>query len=446
MTVRLVLLMVLATLSSPKPQLERDQSDGDLFGYAVGSLGDVDGDGWPDVLIGDQTEDAPGAPAMSPFAWAASPRSGKPLYSVGDGTERLASSRCFAPVGDVNGDDIEDFACIILTDIGGSAGLYVQLRSGADGGQLAARLLVEREQFELYSFSVQSVVGTGGADRGALLVAGNWSCYAADVWQNTGSVGIGWQSRVWLVSAVNLELLLELVPGRDSAPYLSSACGLGDLDGDGFAELAIVRGDPRSLIGSLEIVSSRDGEQLRKWADSTTSRMWPGVVSGDDYDADGVRDLLVTDVVQGGSGQRLRISILAGSSGEILAIEDCGRDKLYGPALIGLEDVDGQGVKDLLLFDHGAFSPGYGLMLSGEYLQVLVSVTGGKLDRGQDPQFGFCASGLKDVDGDTVPDFAIGAASPWSSGRSRGSLQVHSGADGSVIRHFTRKEIIARIR
>ena len=104
----------------------------------------------------------------------------------------------------------------------------------------------------------------------------------------------------------------------------------------------------------------------------------------------------------------------------------------------GIGDVDGDGVPDYAVGDRGKGSnPGYVVVYSGATGHEITTLLGDPVpdSGGNCDRFGHSIAGLGDVDGDAVPDLLVGVSNDdafWVKG---GSVQVISGSDWSVIRH-----------
>ncbi len=124
---------------------------------------------------------------------------------------------------------------------------------------------------------------------------------------------------------------------------------------------------------------------------------------------------------------------------EIAAPEGVADGQRFGTRVIGMGDVDGDGVDDLAVSAPGFREPGVSgpwrgeagavFVFSGRTLEVVRALEDGFAG------FGAALANLGDVDGDGVADLAVGSPN-WSGDgapEGAGRVWVYSGADGSVI-------------
>lgn len=111
----------------------------------------------------------------------------------------------------------------------------------------------------------------------------------------------------------------------------------------------------------------------------------------------------------------------------------------------GIGDVDSDGVEDLVIGYSGPseflviegskdFGSGSAVVLSGRDGSVLYEVR----PESDALAFGSCASELADVNGDSIPDFAVGAPRRQLATKGPGgAVYVCSGADGAILRRIS---------
>lgn len=218
-------------------------SERHIFGYALATIADVDGDGRGEVVVG--------APAGTKDAGSGqvelwSPARGERLAIVsGDGP---AFGVAVARLGDVDGDGVGDFAV-------GEAPI---LRNAAAQGRVVVvsgrtrerlRVLVNDVPGVWFGAALAAVGDVDGDGRGDLAVGGNFG----------GAPG--------LVRLFSLADGRELRSVRDDDPahgFGTTLLGLPDVDGDGAADLAVsaVRSEGASDCDEVLVLSGRSGERL----------------------------------------------------------------------------------------------------------------------------------------------------------------------------------------
>jgi len=312
-------------------------STGDLFGSCVDRVGDVDGDGVADVIIG-----APGLAQPGPYSGVVrvySSGTGALLYQIPALGEGDSFGKVVAGLGDLDRDGRADFAA--ATPFGHTPGGeanagYVRFVSGADGHELA---IVFGAAEELLGFNVRPA-GDFDADG------------TPDVVITTGLVSSTSFPHVRVYSGASIAgggppaLLLDL---SDSAFSPDAVDAAGDVDRDGWDDLLVGTPftTPSPPHGGFRVISGRDHSVLLSWlAGATDYSAGANVAGAGDVDQDGYPDLLV------GSGDGMPflsfpVRVFSGRDGALLYTCEPPHDTTpFGAALAGVGDVNADGFPD----------------------------------------------------------------------------------------------------
>ncbi len=397
-------------ISSTAGGLPAGVDDGDEFGTSVAGVGDLDGDGVDDVVVGAESDDDGGTDRGAVrILFLNADGTVKAVQKISDTQGGLSATLdnadyfglSVAGIGDLDGDGIGDIVVgADFDDDGGTnhGAVYI-LFLNSDGTVKAEQKISDTQgglttalgDTDRFGYSVDAigdldgdgsndvVVGAygdddGGADRGAVYV----------LFLNSD----GRVKAEQKISDTQGGLVASLVNGDT---FGSDVAGIGDINGDGIEDIAV----------------------------------------GARYDADGGTDRgAVYILFLNSDGTVKGEQKISDTQGGLVATLSDG-DK-FGVSVAGLGDIDGDGVGDLVIGADGA-SNGRGavhivfLQANGTVKadQEISSVTGGlsaTLDSGD--QFGLSAAGLGDLDGDGVVAAIVGAISDDDGGTDRGAVYI----------------------
>ncbi len=226
---------------------------------------------------------------------------------------------------------------------------------------------------------------------------------------------------------------VTLTPPPGAAGFGLSVAAIGDVNGDGFCDLAV--GAPSALrdVGRVFIYHGSSGG-LRGEPDVTlddpepaTSQFGAAVSSGGDVNGDGFADLVVgapQAMVRGrayvyyGSGRGLS------PTPSTLAPSDAGLAR-FGVALAGAGDLDGDGFSDVVVgAEATADFAGGAYIFCGAASGPSPSPTA-RLTRFEGGSYGSALAGAGDLDADGLPDLVVGAPAFFEA---RGRVHVYPGA------------------
>jgi hypothetical protein len=270
--------------------LARGQLPGDRFGTAVACVGDLTGDGVPEVLVGAPLNDLGGASAGRAYLLAGQNGSVQHIFTGKDDGEQFGAAVC--AVGDVNGDGARDFVIAApRSDRGGSNSGRVALYSGFTRTQL------------------QVIVGAPGERLGSALAgwtgqvgASTLTCLALGAPNNSIAGPNAGQVRIyrrehdapscapWLCPA-------ETFNGEAPGDRFGAAVALGDVFGGGQMDLLV--GAPGSDLngpgsGAAYIYNGGNGTLWRRtWGEAAGDALGTSLAAAGDLNADGRDDYIL---------------------------------------------------------------------------------------------------------------------------------------------------------
>ncbi len=458
------------------------------FGAAVATAGDVNGDGFADVIVGAESHANGEFGEGGAFAFLGGVVVDPSPCWEDEGDQTFAGfGRAVAPAGDVNGDGFADVIVgAFKIDLGqmDEGAAYVYLGGRGTNGDLASEPSWIKEgdaAFTEFGHSVATagdVNGDGFADViiGAHLLAspelneGGAFVYhgspdgpaALPAWSRHGDQGgAALGTAVSIVGDVNGDGFADVIvgaPGFDAgepdegaaflflggpggpagaaaaafegeqagAGYGASLAGAGDVNGDGYADVII--GAPYfdaatadAGQAAIHLGTANGLAPIAAWlvhGEEASARLGTAVAAAGDVNGDGYGDVLVGVPGAGGPKKAGRVHLFIGSSIGPSPFPSWTRgggdaDEL-GAAIAGGGDVDGDGFADALLGAPGheaAAGAGAGrVLLHRGDAQGLAPVTAWTADGAfAGEAFGAAVAFAGDVDGDGFADLAIGA-------------------------------------
>jgi len=329
--------------------------------WEVDWLPDLDADGFPELLVGNG-----GWPDNSAFrgrVYVVSGRGKQVLWETRGTTDSDVFGAHVLTVGDMNGDGFPDVAAAARSSLGlhildGTDGsiLYVSPHSphsiaamgDVDGDKLADVLLSSPfphillgGRFEILPWDTTGFWGTSCARIGdvdedgmADFVVGNWVA-----WPQPGPYFQ--PGAAWVYSTRDGSVIRFHSGTFDFARFGRDVAGPGDLNGDGVSDYAISEPESRlgNVTGDLHLFDGPTGELISIVpGDFPNYAYWSEEIAvGDDVDGNGFNDLLV-------SAHAAQVHFLEGKSRETVYVLEGGT-----PFQI-VDDWNGDGFPDLLIW------------------------------------------------------------------------------------------------
>jgi hypothetical protein len=419
------------------PEWSRSGADGtyDNFGYRVAFAGDVNGDGYSDILIGSPDADQggcgfPGYPVdcqwgrVVGYLGSASGVGSVFLHTLSEWSPGLEGphqwcriGQSLATLGDVNGDGFSDIA--VGTPGGGGLGCVAgngdrvrgltRLWRGTSGGVVELNEIVGLEPNSIGRGASLSTAGDVNGDGFADLVLGE---HDPDELDSVGRLIV----RLGTPSGFEGEFVID--PGYQSTGWAVALAG--DVNGDGYSDL--IGGAPYAN-GTLDnegaafVWYGRD-----TGAEAATDAVWIDGEAGDyelgqalafmDANQDGIDDLLIG--APGYNGERGAVYLHLGRAGQM---PDPTPTRLYATlgvfdwqgTSLAAGDLNGDRLEDLV-----AGAPGAGV---GGEIRIYCGVAGtspsttpcATLSGVLGDFLGASVAVLGDVNGDGIADLAAGA-------------------------------------
>lgn len=364
----------------------------DQFGWIARNIGDVDGDGVPDVVTSAPTSSRAGEKAGRIYVY--STKSGKLLWTA-DGHVGDQLGTGVEATGDTNGDGIPD---VIASAPGGG---YAKIYSGRNGRVL---LTLRGENIENEFGRHASGVGDVNHDGFADVIVGAPGNNAAG--QKAG--------RAYVYSGKDGSVLLTLSGEHAGDAFGSAVAGFADKQHT-FLLVGAPNAGPKQTGRTYVYDALSSKPKFTIDADETGVALGAMFLSvPGDVDGDGVPDIYASDWSNSAKGPSTgRVYVYSGKDGHSLLTltgETAGEGFGTSPSVAG--DVDHDGHADLIVgawqYSREAVGGGRAYLYSGKDGHLIKTFT----CRIPGDTFGFDSVTMGDVDKDGISDFLI--TSGWS--------------------------------
>ena len=391
------------------------QSSGDQFGDAVASAGDVNGDGYPDVIVGGWANDANGLDAGAAYVFFGGPAADDvpDLVLRGQGSgDNFGTS--VASAGDVNGDGYGDLI------VGAWLSSYVSTRTGRAyiyfGGPVPDALpdlILQGQGFgDHFGVSVASAGDVNGDGFSDVIVGAS---------ENDAAGTDAGRAYIYLGGlAPNAVADLTLTGGAAGDHFGYAVASAKDFNGDGHPDVVVgaygAGGTGRAYVfyGGPALDAAPD---VTFSGEATGDFFGVSVAPAGDVDHDGHGDLIVGAHQNDAGGTNAgRAYVFHGgpnpdtSADLVLTGEHAGDS--FGQSVASAGDMDGDGFDDVIvgawMNDTGAFNAGRAYVyFGGPVAETSPDLTLTGLF--QEDRLGVKVDGVGDFNGDGAPDVIVAA-------------------------------------
>jgi hypothetical protein len=417
---------------------DQGEAASNYFGHSVASAGDVNGDGYSDVIVGANQNDDAGSAAGEAYVYhgSASGLSTTPDWSDQGEAAGDYFGWSVASAGDVNGDGYADVIVGAYRNASftGKAYVYHGSSSGlsttpdwSDQGEAAG------DYFGISVAAAGDVNGDGYAD----VIVG---AYRND---DAGS-GAG-KTYVWHGSASGLSATPDWSDqGEEANDYFGmSVASAGDVNGDGYADVivgAYYNDDAANNAGKTYVWhgSASGLSATPDWSDQgEAAGDWFGysVASAGDVNGDGYADVIVSGYGNDGAGGAAgEVYVYHGSASGLSATPDWSDQgeaagDYFGRSVASAGDVNGDGYADVIVGanynDDAGSNAGEAYVYHGSGSGL--SATPDWSDQGEEANdyFGISVASAGDVNGDGYADVVVGAEANDDAGGAAGEVYVY---------------------
>jgi hypothetical protein len=414
------------------------------LGQSCSTVGDVNGDGFSDVAVSAPSYDSVLGEEGKVFVFYGSPTGlgEAPDWSCAGDRHGVAFGSALGPAGDVNGDGYHD---LIVTaadydNPDGSEG-RVFVYEGSASGLTGCSWSVTSTVSGLTGFGV--AVGTAGdvdGDGFDDVIIGEYrypfgGITCGRVWVYPGSAGGLKDEPLWLK-----------IGDQDLCYYGADASTAGDVNADGYADIIVsasrYTGGAISHSGRVFLyLGSPEGPAVTPaWtADGTIIEQRFGVSIGDagDVDGDGYADVVVGTLYTNPEVLEGAAFVYRGSSTGLEAApawsaEGNAEEAYFGISVCGAGDVNGDGLADVLIgaewYPVGGIRPGHAFLYYGARTGLSTTPSWiGESDQ-DDCYYGLVTAPAGDVNGDGFSDFLVAAQMYDGGDINEGKVYLYNGS------------------
>ncbi|SDH39337.1 Por secretion system C-terminal sorting domain-containing protein [Dyadobacter soli] len=409
-------------------QLEFNQPNA-MFGYSIAPAGDVDADGYSDIIVGarfytnGQGQDAEGAAFI--YRGGNGGLQGNPTVIEGNQLNAAMGNKV-SSAGDVNGDGYSDvLISAYLHDLpnnkdNGIVNLYLGSQTGISAQQQPARTFYGADNDHMGS-SIACAGDVNGDGYSDILLGAE---YHDNGQFNEGAVYVYHGSKNGIVG----DPFSMLESNQGNAWFGTAVASAGDVNGDGYSDIVIGcytfdngqtdEGHAFIYHGGAEGIGTKDAVTIT--ANTTGAQIGFSVASAGDINGDGYGDVVIGaptyDLGQSFEGiARIYYGAADGiNTGSYYILQKDQVNSNFGYSVAGAGDTNGDGFDDVLVgakdYTIGENQEGIVFLYYGTASGIDLNLQPKALQMNKaDSDFGYAVASAGDVNRDGYADIIIGA-------------------------------------
>jgi len=421
---------------------------GAIFGCGVACAGDVNGDGYSDVIIGASGYDNGQTDEGGAFVYFGS-GAGLPATAGWTGESNVATAfigAAVSPAGDVNGDGYSD-VIVSGPNYGNGQGqegaAYIYHGSASGISTTTSNTLEANQANSSFGVSVACAGDVNGDGYSDVIIG----AYRFDNGHsNEGAAFVFHGSATGLTNTIRAQL--EINQADAAMGYCVASAG--DVNGDGYSDVIVGASDYDNgqinegvaLVyhGSATGINNTIRAQLE--INQVGVSMGVSVASAGDVNADGYSDIIVgCQYFTNGESSEGGAFVYHGSASGInttirTQLESNQLNGLLGYSVASAGDVNGDGYSDVMVgargFDNGQTDEGAAFVYHGSASGITTTIQTQLESNQVNYYFGWCVSSAGDVNGDGYSDVIVGAWGYDNGQTDEGAAFVYHGSSSGI--------------
>jgi hypothetical protein len=383
------------------------EASGNQFGRSVATAGDVNGDGYSDVIVGAFSYAGSTGKAYLFLGGPSGPLAIPSWTKVGEATNSNYGSSV-ATAGDVNGDGYSDVVIGAYGNAASTGKAYLYLGGATGLSATAAWTAVGEAASNFFGSSVATAGDVNGDGRSDVVVG---------AYGNATSTG---KAYLYLGTASGLASITSWTAVGEAASnfFGASVATAGDVNSDGRADVVVgaygnatSRGKTYLYLGTASGLAS-----TASWTavgEAASNFFGSGVATAGDVNGDGYSDVLVG--AYGNASSRGKAYLYLGTATGLsvaaswTAVGEAASD-FFASCIATAGDVNGDGYSDVAIGAYGnGSSTGKAYLYLGRAIGLSSAASWTAVGEGTTNSFGRFVATAGDVNGDGRSDLVIGA-------------------------------------